>query len=72
MPKAVRDDVLSSDDRGREAFEEFVSMRIKGSVSIWDKMTKLKLKKCSSAAKLIKVPLKEKTVQLKEDRALFA
>eukprot|EP00794_Sanderia_malayensis_P008546 gene8546-9457_t len=62
MPEAVKDDVLSSDDRGREAYEEFVNMRIKGTVRIWDKMTKLKLKKCSSAAKVLKLPLKERTV----------
>lgn len=52
IPQDIKNDILRSDEKiGMKAYEDFVSERIVGTKSLWDKMTKLKLKTCKSTGK---------------------
>ena len=65
-------DILNSDDLGLQAYNQFVNERIMGTKCLWDKMTKLKLKTFSSKSLTARVKTKNQTVELKENRSLFA
>ena len=58
---------------GRKLLETFVNERIKSDkVNVWSKMKKRKLLTWRSNGKKVRVSLKDKVVELQEDRNLFA
>ncbi|MES9880361.1 MAG: hypothetical protein ABW185_05705, partial [Sedimenticola sp.] len=72
IPSEVQEDILRTIDAGEHAYSEFVQERINGSKNLWDKMTKLKLKHWKSTGKSASVKIGTGTIELKEDRSLFA
>lgn len=72
MPQSVQMDILQREEIGKNAYHSFVKERIQGPVNLWEKMQKLKLKSWKSAVKTTKVVQGNKTIELKEDRSLFA
>ena len=73
MPEKVKGDLCNQSEIGQTQFNTFVEERIQsGKVNLWSPMKKRKLLTWKSNAKVVKVPTKEKLVELKEDRSLFA
>ena len=71
MPGQVRKDLCSRNDIGTEMFEDFVTQRIiSGAVNKPMKKARFQIWKCS--AKRMKVTSDNKSVELQEDRSLFA
>ena len=73
MPEDITNDVCSHDRIGQKLYSKFCEDHIKSaSTNLWDPMKKVKIKTFKSAAKAVRVRVKDQIVQLKEDRALFA
>ena len=72
MPENVKKDILRSDVVGEQAYQSFVSEHIIGEINLWERMPKVKLERWSSATKCSRVKVINKTVELKENRSLFA
>ena len=73
MPEEVKRDMCQQSAIGKELFGNFVKERIQSSKnSIWSPMKKRKLLTWKSTGKILRVTTIDKTVELKEDRSLFA
>ena len=69
----VKQDLCKQSTIGQTLFTNFVNDRIKqGKVSIWIPMKKRKLLTWKTTGKVLNVAAQDKTVELKEDRSLFA
>ena len=69
----VQKDIETLEQKGSEKFDEFIESRLKTrNTNFWDPMKKLSLKTWKSSLKETKIKVGEKTVELKEDRGLFA
>lgn len=69
----AKQDILQFTEKGQKCFEEFVSQRLMStsSVSLWDKMNKLKLKAFSNWMEKVKVRVGDKVIKLREERELL-
>ena len=69
----AKQDILNFPEKGQKGFEEFVSQRLvsTSSLSVWDKMKKLKLKVFSNWMEKTKVRIGEKVIKLREERELL-
>ena len=73
VAEKVKDDLCGQSVIGRKLLETFVNERIKSDkVNVWSKMKKRKLLTWRSNGKKVSVSLKDKVVELQEDRNLFA
>ena len=73
MAEKIKGDLCNQSEMGRNLLETFVLERIKsGKVNFWSPMKKRKLLPWKTNAKVLKVSTKEKVVELREDRSLFA
>ena len=73
MPNQVRKDLCSRNDIGTEMFEGLVTQRIISvAVNLWAPMKKTRLQMWKCSAKRMKVTSGNKSVELQEDRSLFA
>lgn len=73
MPDQVKNDLMEQTNIGQDLFGVFVKDRIQtGKVSIWEPMKKRKLQTWKKAGKKIKIIGSTETVELREDRNLFA
>ena len=72
MPQSVHTDILQREEKGKNAYHDFVRERIQGPVSLWEKMSKLNLKSWKTAAKTTKIVQGNRTTELKENQSLFA
>ncbi|KAL9964663.1 hypothetical protein ACROYT_G028338 [Oculina patagonica] len=73
MPEAVKSDLCRQTEIGRTLYETFVKERIQSNkVNLWSTMKKQKLLTWKDTAKVLKVPCKDRVVELQEDRSLFA
>ena len=68
----AENDILNHAKEGELLYDKFVTERIVGIKSIWSRMTKRMLKTFKTNVKIIKVKLKDKVVQLKEERNLMS
>ena len=69
----VQKDIETLEQKGSETFDEFIESRLKTrNTNFWDSMKKLSLKTWKSSLKETKIKVGDKTVELKEDRGLFA
>ena len=64
-------DVLERDTEGEAMFATFSTERLAGDKSIWEKMSKRNLLTFKSSSKTMKIKLKDKIIQLKEERNLM-
>ena len=71
LPKEAEKDVLSQKSEGERLYNNYVDECNIGEKSTWDRMKKRNLKLFSSLAKKTKVALKDRVVQLKEERSLM-
>ena len=72
IPDEVQQSILTTEETGMEAYKKFVEERIIGNVNLWDKMTKVKQKTWTSAAKEIKLNIGSDVLTLKATTSLFA
>ena len=73
MPYQIKYDILNRDAVVRKRHETFVAERvIKAQPSIWSRMTKASLKLFKDSSKCIKTKVKDKIVELREERNLLA
>ena len=74
IPEEVKNHILGMAKLGQNRYEEFVKERllVTSSKSIWDKITKLKLKMFSNWTTKSKLKIVDKIIKLREERQLFA
>ena len=73
MPDNIKDDLCNQPMIGQTLFDTFVKERIQsGKITIWSTMSKRKVLTWKSRAKKVKVSAKEKVIELREDKYLFA
>ena len=74
IPEEVKNNILGMAKLGQNRYEEFVKERllVTSSKSIWDKITKLKLKMFSNWTTKARLNIGDKIIKLREERQLFA
>ena len=73
LPEKAKQELCKRNDIGQVMFDEFVSQRIQtNNVNIWAPMKKRALHTWKEAGKKTKITTGNKTVELQEDRSLFA
>ena len=73
MPEKVKKDLCDQRVIGNKLFQTFVKERIQtAEKSIWDVVKKRKLLTWKTTGKTVRVATKDKIIELKEDRCLFA
>ena len=73
VPENVQNDLAKIEKVGSETLEEFLESRLKTQrINVWDPMKKVSLKTWKTTLKETKLKVGDKTVELKEDRGLFA
>ena len=72
MNEQVSKDILERDEIGQELFEKFTTERIiEGKLSVWEKMTKRKLRTFKSVNATAEIRSDDKLIKLKEERGLL-
>ena len=74
IPDKARDDISNMAKLGEKRYKEFVNERllVTSEKSLWDKITKLKLKMSSNWMEKSKFTVGDKVIKLREERQLFA
>ena len=73
MPDTIKEDLCNHSATGQSLFDTFVKDRIlTGEINIWSTLKRRKLLTWKSNAKKVKVSTKERIIELREDRSLFA
>ena len=73
MPEKVKNDICERGEIGKKLFETLVTDRIKtNKVNLWSPMKRRKLLTWKDSEKVLKLSCKDKVIELKEDRSLFA
>ncbi|KAK1879681.1 Acetyl-coenzyme A carboxylase carboxyl transferase subunit beta, partial [Dissostichus eleginoides] len=72
IPDEYVPQILNADVTGQKLYEDYVSERINGDVSLWAPVKKVNNKMFLSGNKKITVKLRDNTVDLKETKDLFA
>ena len=73
MPEKVKNDICKRGEIGKKLFETLVTDRIKtNKVNLWSPMKRRKLLTWKDSEKVLKLSCKDKVIELKEDRSLFA
>ena len=72
IPDEVQQSILATEETGMKAYNTFVEDRILGNGNLWDKMTKVKQKTWTSAAKDLKLNIGSEILTLKVTTSLFA
>lgn len=71
VPDEYVPQILNIDNTGQKLYEDYVSERINGDVSLWDPVKKQKNMMYTSGNKKHAVKIRDKTVELKETKDLF-
>lgn len=75
VPEAATDDIINRDVKGEEQFQKFLETRLHSetaTMSISDRIPKMKLKTFSTCNQKTVVRIRDKLVKLREDRQLLA
>ena len=73
MPKKVKNDICERGEIRKKLFETFVIDRIKtNKVNLWSPMKRRKLLTWKDSENVLTLSCKDKVIELKEDRSLFA
>ena len=72
LPEDVADELLKHERIGRKLYGECVTSRIQGKKSIWDTMTKRKLKTFKSQFAVTRKKVDGKVIQLPKETSLFS
>ena len=74
IPKAAADDILNYPAKGQARYEEFIETRLRpeSTVSVWDPLPQLNLKRFATWMKSKSVKVGDKIIKLKEDRKLLS
>ena len=74
IPKTPADDILNYPAKGQARYEDFIETRLKpgSTLSIWDPLPQLNLKRFATWMKTKSVRVGNKVIKLKEDRKLLS
>ena len=72
IPDEVKENILSREQQGKIAYEDFVKNRLCGKQNLWDKITKLKVLGWNEMKKIAKTKVGTDEVLLKESNSLIA
>ena len=71
LPPLFATEVINHISIGRAAYQDFISNRFHGNISVWSPMQKRNLKSFKANNKMIKKKLTNKVVQLREEKNLL-
>ena len=73
IPENVKNDILNYASTGQECYDKFINERLitNSEKSVWDKITKLKLKNFSDVMQKVKANNVEKVIKLREEREVI-
>ena len=71
FPDEFVEQILNANDTGQNMYEDYVTVRTNGNVSLWAKVTRVGYKMFMSGNKLTPIKLRDKTVDLKETNDLY-
>ena len=65
VPDEFVEQILNANDTGQKMYEDYVTVRTNGNISLWGKVTKVGYKMFMSGNKTTPIKLRDKTVDLK-------
>ena len=71
VPDEFVEQILNANDTGQKIYEDYVTERISGNISLWAKVTKVGNKMFMSGNKTTTIKLRDKTIDLKETKDLY-
>ena len=71
VPGEFVEQILNANDTGQKMYEDYVTVRTNGNISLWAKVTKVGYKMFMSGNKTTPIKLRDKTVDLKEKKDLY-
>ena len=71
VPDEFVEQILNANDTGQKMYEDYVTERINGDISLWAKVTKVGNKMFMSGNKTTTIKLRDKTIDLKETKDLY-
>ena len=71
VPDEFVEQILNANDTGQKMYEDYVTERINGSISLWTKVKKVGNKMLMSGNKTTTIKLRDKTIDLKETKDLY-
>ena len=71
VPDQFVEQILNANDTGQKMYEDYVTERINGNISLWAKVTKVGNRMFMSGNKATTIKLRDKTVDLKETKDLY-
>ena len=71
VPDDFVEQILNANDTGQKMYEDYVTERTNGNISLWAKVTKVGNKMFMSGNKTTPIKLRDKTVDLKETKDLY-
>ena len=71
VPDEFVEQIPNANNTGQEMYEEYVTERINGNISLWAKVTKVGNKMFMSGNKTTTIKLRDKTVDLKETKDIY-
>ena len=71
VPDEFVEQILNANDTDQKMYEDYVTVRTNGNISIWAKVTRVGYKIFMSGNKTTPIKLRDKTVDLKETKDLY-
>ena len=71
VPDEFVERILNANDTGQKMYEDYLTERINGNISLWAKVTKVGNKMFMSGNKTTTIKLRDKTIDLKETNDLY-
>ena len=71
VPDEFVEQIPSANDTGQKVYEDYVTERINGNISLWAKVMKVGNKMFMSGNKTTTIKLRDKTVDLKETKDIY-
>ena len=71
VPDEFVEQILNANDTGQNMYEDYVTVRTNGNISLWANVTRLGYKMFMSGNKITPIKLRDKTVDLKETKDLY-
>ena len=71
VPDEFVEQILNANDTGQNMYEDYVTVRTNGNISLWAKVTRVGYKMFMSGNKITPIKLRDKTADLKETKDLY-
>ena len=71
VPDEFVEQILNANDTGQKMYEDYLTERINGNISLWAKVKTVSNKMFMSGNKTTTIKLRDKTIDLKETKYLY-